>query len=420
MNIEDLNSELKNLAKDISILYVEDNELARAKTSNILKRYFHNVDVAEDGVEALGLFMSKKHDLILSDISMPKMNGLELVKSIKGVNAFQRVILFSAYTEIKYLVSAIELGVDGFIFKPMEFESFFTVLHKSCLQISNTKQNRDYKDNLEELVKKRTHDLEQRNKALKAMVHEIKKSSHLKEEMKIAQKVQENFLPNTLPDSKRLEFASFFQAAQFIGGDYYDCFYSQDKAINIVIADVSGHGVGPAITMSTFRGFCQSILSNSQDFQTQVEKINELICKDSQKGEFFITSFFVKFYEDKDEISYISAGHNDMLLYENQKENFCKIKSTSLPLGVFPSVKYEVKTQKINKDDFLFLYTDGLTEATNKNKEIFSLERLEKLILKLENKNISNILEHITSHLQSFTKGQENSDDTTIFICKFN
>lgn len=411
-------AKLKTLTKDLKLLYVEDNELAREKTSQILQRYFPNLEVAKDGQEALYLYMKNKHDLILSDIAMPRMSGLELVKSVKNTNEFQRVILLSAYQEIKYLNNAIELGVDGFIFKPINLENFLSVILKLCLQIQTTKQNRIYKDKLEELVRQRTHDLEQRNRALKSMVLELKKSNQLKEEMKIAQKLQENFLPKELPHIKSLEVASFFQAAQFIGGDYYDCFYSQDGAINIIIADVAGHGVAPAITMSTFRGFCRSILSNNQSFQDQIESINSLICNDSKKGEFFITAFFVKYYEHSDGISYISAGHNDMLVYKNE-QGFKKIKSTSLPLGVFDNVKYEPYFTPINKYDFLFLYTDGLTESTNTEDEYFNLLKVERLIYEVRDEKISKIIEHITTQQKAFTHGLGDGDDITIFICKF-
>ena len=254
-------SNLKSLAKDISVLYVEDNDISRKKTCELLKKIFKNVHTAANGQEGLTLYMVHRFDLVISDIVMPKLTGIEMVTSIKQVHNSQRVIFLSSYSDINFLTQAIELGTDGFIFKPIEHEKFFNVIHKLLIQVKYTKENKLYKTNLEELVSQRTKQLEEKNIILLNTLEEVKKANYLKEEMKIAQKVQQNFLPKEILSSEKMEVATHFESAQFVGGDYYDFFFSNDNAINIVIADVSGHGVGPAITMSSFRGICRAVLS---------------------------------------------------------------------------------------------------------------------------------------------------------------
>lgn len=410
---------LKQLAKNISVLYVEDEHLARKKTAKLLDRVFDNVDIAKNGIEGLFLFMKSNHDLIISDIVMGNMDGLEMAKLIKNVESEQNIIFLSAYTDQKFLTKAIELGVDAFVFKPINTDKFYSTIEKSLKQIILKKENLEYKKSLEKLVEQRTADLIAKNNELKEMIKEVKKANRLKEEMLLAQKVQENFLPKQIPKSKKMKAATFFEAAQYVGGDYYDLFYSNNDYMNIIIADVSGHGVAPAITMSTFRGVCRSLLSLPFSFEEQISKINNLMCEDSKQSEFFITAFFIRYYEKEDRFEYISTGHNDILYYNNKKDEIEKLKSTSIPLGIFDDKKYESVKKEINKDDFVVLYTDGLIESRNKNKEMFELNRLISIVYESKKLDAKIIMKNIENSLNDFIENEPKDDDTTILITKF-
>ncbi|MFA9374070.1 MAG: SpoIIE family protein phosphatase [Poseidonibacter sp.] len=410
---------IKNLAKGISVLYVEDNDVAREKTTKLLKRIFTNVDVATSGKEGLLLYLEKKQDLIISDIIMNNLNGLEMTKAIKDVSKEQRVIFLSAYTEQRYLSQAIELGADGFVFKPIDTDKFYFILEKTLKQIKSTKENIQYKQNLEKLVEERSADLTIKNYELTQMIEEVKKVNSLKEEMQIAKKVQKNFLPKEMPQNENIEIATFFEAAQYVGGDYYDLFACEDGTLSIIIADVSGHGIVPAITMSTFRGACRTIFALDMDFEKQVSTVNNLMCEDSKTNDFFITAFFIKYNEKDKKIEYISTGHNDILFYSTKKDKIEQLKSTAIPLGIFTDVKYEVITKEINKNDFLVLYTDGLTEAANKEKEMFGLDSLMKIVQKSKKLDASEVLINIQTSLNDFVLDQPITDDTTILVTKF-
>ena len=411
--------ELRKLAIGINVLYVEDNEVAREKTTKILRRVFDNIDVAIHGRDGLTQFMKKNHDLVISDIIMNVMDGIEMAKIIKNVNIDQDIIFLSAYTEQRFLTKAIEIGVDGFVFKPINTDSLYQTIYKSLNQVHLKKENQEYKNNLERLVEERSADLRLKNRELQEMIKEVRKSNALKEEMRIAQKVQENFLPKTLPQSYKMQIATFFEAAQYVGGDYYDLFYSNDKSINIIIADVSGHGVAPAITMSTFRGVCRSVFSLQMQFEKQIELINNLICEDSKNNDFFITAFFIKYYEHENRFEYISAGHNEMIFYNSLEDRLYELKSTTIPLAVFPDKKYKSINRNLNKNDFLVLYTDGLTEANNEEKQMYELKRLKEIVAKSTQLEAKGILSNITSSLEDFTGSRPRNDDTTALVVKF-
>ena len=112
MNYEYLNK--------ISLLYVEDDETIRKGFVYTLKRFIKNIIIAEDGKEGLKKYLLYKPDLIITDIQMPKMNGLEMVEEIRKEDKDIQIIITTAFNDIQYTLSAIKLGVDGFFLKPIE------------------------------------------------------------------------------------------------------------------------------------------------------------------------------------------------------------------------------------------------------------------------------------------------------------
>jgi len=154
--------ELVSITKNLKLLYIEDDEEARFSSLNMLKNFFSDIDVAADGFEGLEKFKSKQFDIVLSDINMPKLNGIEVLKEIRAYDEDIPVIFLSAYNETSYLLDGIKLGVDGYILKPFELEFFLQVLKKIVYKIQLKKQSENYKENLEREVKRRTLELDRK------------------------------------------------------------------------------------------------------------------------------------------------------------------------------------------------------------------------------------------------------------------
>ena len=137
-----LNSkETLKYTKELSILFVEDHEELRDNTTEILKNFFSTIDYAEDGKAALDKYTSyykensKYYDIILSDIQMPNMNGVELTSSLYNLNPSQIVIILSAYDDSKYLMPLINLGIEQFIKKPIDYQELLRTLLNSAKKI---------------------------------------------------------------------------------------------------------------------------------------------------------------------------------------------------------------------------------------------------------------------------------------------
>ena len=122
-----------SLFEDMTILYAEDEDSLRHSVAQTLNLLFAQVIEAKDGEEALELFYEKKPNILLVDISMPKINGLEFLKEVRKSNKNIPVIITSAYTEIPYFQQAIELNVCKYVLKPFSKDTFMDAL-KSCLE----------------------------------------------------------------------------------------------------------------------------------------------------------------------------------------------------------------------------------------------------------------------------------------------
>ena len=115
-------TELKNVGEDFTILYVEDENDLRDSIYSYLKKIFKYVDTASDGKEGLQKYQNDSYDIVISDILMPHMNGLEMSKEIKKLNDEQEIIIVSAYSEAEYFYKAIEIGINAYIIKPINYE----------------------------------------------------------------------------------------------------------------------------------------------------------------------------------------------------------------------------------------------------------------------------------------------------------
>lgn len=122
--------ELRKRANSLKLLYVEDNEEARESMLVILKLFFADIVIAVDGNDGLKKFKSNNIDLIITDINMPNLNGLEMAQKIKEFNQEVPILILSAHNESDYFLQGIQIGIEGYLLKPLEMEQFIVVLDK--------------------------------------------------------------------------------------------------------------------------------------------------------------------------------------------------------------------------------------------------------------------------------------------------
>ena len=152
---------LKNLTNTLNVIYVEDDESIRLEMGRYLNRLFNHVDIAQNGQIALELYKSNPYDIVITDISMPVMDGLEMSRKILEINEFQEIIIISAYAKSDYFIESIQIGVSGYILKPIDFEQIKNTLYKSARKINALKVEEDFKQSLIIKVEERTAELQE-------------------------------------------------------------------------------------------------------------------------------------------------------------------------------------------------------------------------------------------------------------------
>ena len=148
--------ELKNLTKDLTLLYVEDEDELRESVEVYLRKLFAHVVVCSNGQEGIEAYKKEDFDIVISDIQMPIRNGLEMSKDIKEIDITQEIIITSAYSDASYFLDSIAIGVNGYIIKPIDYIQMNQELYKSCMKVAQAKENKNYKLHLEEMVTQRT------------------------------------------------------------------------------------------------------------------------------------------------------------------------------------------------------------------------------------------------------------------------
>ncbi len=156
--------ELKELTWPMRVLLVDDEEIIREHVKTLFSNLFHHVEVAANGALGLDLYRQRGagfFDLVVTDIQMPVMDGLEMAAAISDLSSEQRLIVISAHNEPEFFTRAIEIGVDGFIIKPAQPRQLYETLRRSAVVVRAHKENQRYRESLEQMVQERVEEIEE-------------------------------------------------------------------------------------------------------------------------------------------------------------------------------------------------------------------------------------------------------------------
>lgn len=245
------------------------------------------------------------------------------------------------------------------------------------------------------------------------------KTEQLNYELSIARDIQQKLLPDKLPEFDDIDVNAELIPAKEVGGDYYNVIKINDNETLFIIADVSGKSVSAALIVSTIYSFIQTYLiinKDSFDLKSFVESLNSLLVFSTTQDK-FVTAWFGLYDHKEKTVRSINAGHNPIYVYKVKDKKIIELNKGGLLLGSleFP---YQVEILKLEKDDVLIFYTDGIPEAMNNKMEEFSEERLIKLIKENSRLNSSDLLENIFADIKKFRGSAEQSDDITCGIIK--
>lgn len=236
-------------------------------------------------------------------------------------------------------------------------------------------------------------------------------------ELSVATHIQASMLPSVFPpfpDRKEFELYAKMDPAKEVGGDFYDFFMVDDDHIALVIADVSGKGVPAAL----FMVIAKTLIKNHAKAGQKVEEVfmasNDQLCEGNGE-ELFVTAWIGVIDLRTGAMTYCDAGHeNPYIIHADGSLDMLKPPKKKPPLAAMEGIIYTVNETVLNKGDCIFLYTDGVPEATNANDELYGIERLEKILKDKSSDDTETLLKDVRANVDEFVADAPQFDDLTM------
>jgi sigma-B regulation protein RsbU (phosphoserine phosphatase) len=327
---------------------------------------------------------AEKWDIVLMDLNYTRdttsgMEGLEVLSQLRAEHQDLPIVVMTAWGNIELAVQAMRAGAQSFVQKPWDNLSLLQILEREIAQGRAARERTQY------------HAREQHDALL----------------------IQRALMPATLPVTSRFEVAGAWRPAGTLGGDCYDVFTFTPDIIGLSIADVAGKGLPAALLMSSLQAAVRAFAGEVSPPQTVCDSVNRLLCAQMIAGR-FATMVYLRLDAARGVLTYANAGHNPPLLARTNGQVEV-MRASGTVLGVFPEIEYTAREVALHKGDRLVLYTDGVTEARNREEEEFGEERLAAAFARHRHLNAVDLHAAVMDDVTRFaTAGFQ--DDATLLV----
>jgi sigma-B regulation protein RsbU (phosphoserine phosphatase) len=379
------------------ILVVDDNDDNRYTLTLYLDlEGYRNVEIAQDGDEAIERLKTAGIDLVLLDVMMPKVDGHQVLAWIQGQARLRDlpVIMISALDEMHSVVRCIELGAVDYLLKP-----FNPVLLKARLAAT--------------LEKKRL-----RNEVNAHL-------ARLETELEAARRLQLAMVPQSVPPPSvefPIDLYASMEPAREVGGDLYDFFATADGRLCFLVGDVSGKGMPAALFMAR----AKALIHIATDLMRSagapagpaeiVARVNRELCRDNGDT-MFVTLFFAMLAPRTGELEFCNAGHNPP--YRMNGGTLSPIEGgKGIVLGVQEDAAYATGRLSLAPGESIYVFTDGVTEAADPQGAHFSEERLEAVLRAAAGCTSAEIVKSVAEAVRRFAGEAPPSDDITMLALR--
>jgi sigma-B regulation protein RsbU (phosphoserine phosphatase) len=276
------------------------------------------------------------------------------------------------------------------------------------------------KDELGLLARTFNHMTAELKASIEENIREHRETERISAELNIAKKIQASMLPcifPPFPNRPEFEIYATMLPAKEVGGDFYDFFLIDEENLAIAIADVSGKGVPAALFMVVTKTLIKNNACSGRSPAEVFATVNNILCENNE-ADMFVTAFMGYYNIPSGKFVYVNAGHNPPLLKKSGLGYGFLPTKPCLILAWKEGISYREEEITLEAGDVLYLYTDGVTEAMNKNMELFSEARLLETLIKHGDKVPTELLPAIKREIDAFAQGAEQADDITMLALK--
>lgn len=239
----------------------------------------------------------------------------------------------------------------------------------------------------------------------------------LEHEVHLARQIQKTLLPDHLPENAGWNLAATWITARQVGGDFYDVFELPGGRLGLFIADVSDKGIPAALFMALTRTLVRAVVYDTPSPADAMRRVNALIIPDNREG-MFVTAVYGVLRLESGEFTYANAGHNPPIWLNGMKRTMESLWRTGAALGIIEDVPMEDRTITLELEDFLLLYTDGVTEAFSPDDETYGEERLQQVLEAAEAATARGVLDVLEASVRQFMGPFPPADDLTMLGVK--
>lgn len=323
---------------DAKILIADDDPLCRRLVAGVLRgQNFSNLQFAEGGISTLELMRSFRPDLLLLDMQMPDMSGLEVCREVRADPDFvdTPILVQTATVDRKKMGELFSGGASDFLSKPVNPSELIARVVVHLDRWRSLRELRDYRE-------------------------------RISRELEAARRMQFELLPapallNEMADAAGLRIASYNRSSSELGGDLWGTLPIDDKSFGIFLADFTGHGVNAALNTFRLHALIHEYKSLHDDPAALLSMLNERLVRLLPSGQ-FATFMYVVVSHGEGEIRFASAGAPPAILIQGIDGRARLCDASGLPLGIERDVQYRTHLRKFPKDSLLLLFSDGLSE----------------------------------------------------------
>lgn len=247
---------------------------------------------------------------------------------------------------------------------------------------------------------------------------EALKRAQLERELQVARDFQTSLIPTDVPIMEGWDFASLWQPAHTVSGDFFDFMKIEGEPLQgMVIADISDKGMPAALFTALARSTIRASITTACCPADWMTHANRVLWRDTVNG-MFVTLCFAQVAPRSAELIYVNAGHNPPLWFHQTDCSFTPLVRTGIALGVDEERTFQQRSIYLSPGDFVLFYTDGLIEAANPQSEEFGLRRLQEFMFKHKNDSASHMLDALRQALNHFMAEASQFDDMTVLVLK--
>jgi serine phosphatase RsbU (regulator of sigma subunit) len=377
-------------ARHLRVLLIEDNR----GDARLIQEYLAEVEGLSFHLEHVDRFAAGLDrlarggiDVVLLDLSLPDARGLETFVRLHAECPGVPVVVLTGFNDEVLAVKAVQEGAEDYLVKGY--------VNGNLLARSLSYAIERFRRRVAERALRETH-----------------------EQLRAAREIQQRLFPAAAPRLPGLDVAGASFPADATGGDYFDFIPVADGSVAVVVADVTGHGFGPALVMASARAYLRALAQTHTDVATILHLANRVLTADVGNDR-FVTMLLARLHPESRTLVYANAGHHAGYVLDAEGEVKRQLSSTAIPLGVLPECDFPAgEPVRLAPGDLVLFLTDGIVEARSPDNTAFGTQRAFDIVRLYRDDPARQIVTNLYHAVRAFSQNTPQVDDITAVVIK--